>query len=1270
MNFVHLATRSDMSVTTRPAIEDYPGCARVDQFVHVAKSLGQPAIGFTELGSMRGAYLQTIECAKQGIKPIYGIEVYVCADMHLQQMPKEERERVQQDRSADEWREAVDHEAELAGYTQSERDLTTLNLWAIDDRGLKNLFAISSLAWIEGYYYKPRVDLALLAKYCEGVACGTGGPNSFVMRPLVEGKRGLALERANSLAQIFGDRLYAEVRPHKLVKQAKANRFAVDLFARGTAKLLATQLPHYLTLGDLPQQKMLTAIVSGKGSDVESAGLPIDNYWFKDGGSMLASLTACKIDPALAERACLETVKFAELCTAKLEINPFAMIMPNVDTGELSHQDHLRYIATDSKVWERIYQRCESEQALRGEYHRRFEHELSELARPVSEGSEVTFASYIVYVHEVVTMARELGIALGPGRGSSAGSLVNYLIGITDVDPIEHGLSFARFIDPNRIGPPDIDIDCDPSQRQKLIDAMRARWGEHCVASIATLGKLKGRRVAEDVCRELRIPIPEMRKVTRWIEQRSDDDKGALEAIKDAFTGPGVHEDCVRFIRKYPEFLEHAAKLEGLARSVGVHPAGIVAAPCPLWEITPLEVRKPDKDSDRVLVTAFEMKAVDQVGLLKIDMLGLITITTIEHAFNAINSQLPNESDHVSWGSIRLDDQATLDAFSAGDLSGVFQLDSASGRRLCRGVTFKKFSVIADFLAVNRPGPLDSGMAEEYLARIKGEKEVQIDYCPEVSELTSDTFGVMLYQEQVMAIAEKIGKHKNPDALRKVMGKKLVTKIEVEREPFLDGATQTTSMTREQANKLFDDMATFAEYGFNRSHSVAYAKIAYVCQWLKVHYPLEFYWALLLTSKDKTRPKYARDAIAHGVKLSTPSVQSSGNSLAIDRSNGSIVGALSDIKGVGSKAADAIMAAQPFASFADFMERTERQAVNAGAIKALARAGAFDSLISNVRWFVEHCDELMHESKLKRFKGWETALAPGEDAPRWSNAERLFEATQVNPMALESPYTEILAKLAIELIDVEDPSSIAEFDGQPVWLTGTLIDVKTFPNTPYGESKLSEAEMEHESYLAQQANASILTENGTQLRCKAAWHVYRNCVDSFKDGEQVLMLATVDLEYNVLRVIRVVPLQPFATGEGKTIWHNIVQGQHPIDTYQLSNYDSKLVKANTAALIDGLHSGKFEQLDLLGVVTDIKTKLAGRDKTEMAWIGVLSRDLVYSVVTVFSSDWIGGFDRYRKQNKIGCREHVSVGTCVRMSVKSDEFQGRNTLQAFKVGSMK
>lgn len=1017
--FIHLVTRSDMSFPSPAPIGDYVGSARVSDYVKLAAERGDDAIAFTELGSMRGIFEQTVQCAKHGIRPIYGCEFYVAADMTKKSVTKDQATEIAKGLPPNKWSDAIEAYAREHGYatTTSGADLTTITLWAGTSEGLKNLFHMLYLSWRpESFYNKPRIDIDLLREHATGVWCGTGGTNSYVNRPIVEGKRREAVERANQLFEIFNDRLRFEVRPQRILVQMKANKFAIEQSERLGVPVVATAAAHYISEGDHRYQKMLASIGAGARTKLDMAGLAADAYWLRTREEVIEGLASVGLSTEQALAACDETVSLASRLDVEYKLDSFAMVIPPIETDGITHNEYLRQLCEESPIWDQLWTGWrahyddEGAQIQKGLYRDRMESELKSLGRAVSEGNENTFASYMLYVREVMEMGREIGVTFGPGRGSAAGSIVAWLVGVTQIDPIKFGLSFERFLNPQRVGPPDIDVDCDPAMRSALFAKMRERWGADNVAQIANMGKLKGRNVVKDVCRELEVDYILSNAATSSIERRSDNDHRPYSAARDAFLGyvdekGETHPPqpaCVRIHEEDRRVLEYAEHLEGKMRVLGIHAGGVVAAPLPLWNYVPMESRNDPDGPGRVSVVAFEKVGTEEVGLLKIDMLGVKTITTVRLALEKVNAgryELIQKMTARSWSddpsidpaelrhlkteprltmeSVPYDDPETLAAFSAGDFAGVFQYDTPTIANLCRGLQFEAFDVTADMTALGRPGPLDNGTAVKYVARLMGQESVEVDYCPEISDLLSKTYGVMVYQEQIMEIFALAG-HENPDRMRKIIGKKLVSKMEAERPGFVAGMIKNTSIDEEGAERLFDDIAAFGRYSFNKSHSVAYARIGWICQYLKIHYPLEWSWALIATSPDKKRRHFAKDAVRRGINLLPPDVSISGHTLTLDRKRNAVLGSLSGIKQVGSKAAESIVAAQPFSSFDDFMSRVERRAVNAGTIVALARAGALDSLLPNPKFFVDNASQLFGQMKNKNWKPWDIRVIPDQ----------------------------------------------------------------------------------------------------------------------------------------------------------------------------------------------------------------------------------------------------------------------------------------------------
>jgi len=1214
--FIHLSTVSDFSLLT--------GASKVEDYILRAKVLGMGAVGFTEIGSLRGFYEAQKQANEHGIKPIFGVTVYVTRDMSKKGLTKEQKAKVTEGVMAHEHAERIAEYEREHGYMGSERDLTTLTLWALNDKGLRNLYELTTRSWLQGFYYKPRVDLDAICELSEGVAVGTGGPGSAVNSPALAGKRREALDVAQKLYDTFGERMYLEIRPHKLLEQSKANKFAIKLADKlPNAKLLATNASHYVSEGDLKYQKML-ANIGNPRSELSIAGLPIDSYFFRSHAQMLKAFEDLGVDRGLADEACRETVNFAERCTAKIEFDPFALIMPDLGFDDVDEElEMLANSCLDN-----------SDPA----YQERLDRELKTL-------KELKFSGYILYVVQILDMCREMDIPIGPGRGSAAGSLVNYVLGITDVDPIEHKLSFERFVAPGRVNPPDIDVDIDGERRADLVAAMQERWGKESVAQISTFGLLRGKVAINDVGRSLKVPSYLCNEVTMLVDvkRKSSDPRFFMTAI-DAFANEGLtRSDSGKLLKEeYPDLEIYAAKIEGLTRQVGVHPAGIVCSPGPLHNFIPLEKRKDSKSGEDLVVTAWDMGGVEALGLQKVDMLGLNTVNTLDKADREIRKSNPN----FHLADVPLDDAKTLAAFTAQDFGGVFQYDSVSAKNLCKGVTFDSFGAVSDMTALNRPGPLDSGMATEYVKRKADPSLIEMDYHEIVSRITKDTLGVMIYQEQIMYIAAELAGYENPDALRKKIAKsKGLAALQEEWPKFWEGC-QAKDMTEEAAQKLFNDICTFGRYGFNKSHSVSYAKIGYFCQYLKVHHTLEFYWALILTESKKSKmSSFARDAKAHGIKLLPPDVSKSSDVLSIDREENAIRGAIIDINGVGPAAAKAIVANQPYESFDDFYNRTPRRGVNSGAIKALAQAGALGDLIPNTKWFVENADEFFHKAKLKKWTSWADAFEEAADmGVDWTDEERLVMQTIVNPMSLENPYTQLLGRLSIQPADFTDEHFFAEYNGRACWVTGTLGELRHAENVEYKDETFSEAKKKHYSYGKQLVNAQLQSDSGGSVGIKIGWNVFEHCKEAAEDGTPILAYVVPLGRWSKLYAEVVIPLENLRTGEHKSVWSDIAYGKHPaIMREYTSQRERQIAVADLEAMKQRGFAGEFDVMPVLGVICSVQPKVTKKGD-EMAIVGFMGHD-GFVKASFFPRSW---------QN---LKERLKVGKFVRVDLEVNSWNG-------------
>lgn len=800
--FAHLHVHSDYSLLA--------GCGTMEQYAKVAQERGHPGIAFTEFGSMRGTS-ELIQIAKKHeLKPVFGIEFYVCGDMTRRGLTPDEKAEITKGLPRSRSKQAIETYEREHGI----QDRLLLTVWAKTNAGLQNLFKLSSRSWNGGFYYKPRIDLSALIEHGEGLMVGTGCADSLIHAPAREGRRRRALAVADRLWEAFGpERLWLEVMPHELYNQALANRFTLDLKARWGAKarLLATQDAHYVNEGDDVYQRMLAAIGErgDRSKPLDDCGLPGAGWWMKTRQEMKQGFRA---NHSMSKRDIREALDNTVACVAEVEttlgFDKFQYIIPDirVPAEYVGPYAYMKALCLRGWVWRDIPARIEayarakriSVDKARGIYEARLLKELRALKRQ-------KFVAYILFVREVYEWVRSQDIACGPGRGSAAGSIVNYLLGITSVDPVEHTLLFERFISPNRIDMPDIDMDFEDVRRGEIIAHLRQKYGEDCTSQIATVGKLKGKACIRDVSRVLKVPIRAVSSVTASLLERSSGDERASMTIVDSFREIGV---CKAFNAEYPKVLEYARHIEGYSKSLGIHAAGVVCAPRPLEEILPMESR--DHDGVRVPVTAVDFSGAEGFGLLKLDVLGLRTITVLRLAADEIRRR---HGVDVVFETLPLDDPEVLQGFTDHDYAGIFQYDSASADKICSGVGFTHFRDIAAMTALNRPGTARSGLAGHYVARKKNpELMKKAAFHPSVSKITADTLGIIVYQEHVIEIFIAVAGFEpgTADSLRKRIAKKEGDMtLGKERENFVAGAMKKTGMSEAEAGKIMDAITFF-----------------------------------------------------------------------------------------------------------------------------------------------------------------------------------------------------------------------------------------------------------------------------------------------------------------------------------------------------------------------------------------------------------------------------------------------------------------------------
>jgi len=873
--FVHLHVHTAYSLLD--------GAIRLKDLLARVQALKMPAVAITDHGSLFGVLDFYEKATAAGVKPLLGCELYVAPGARQEKKGKGDNH----------------HLVVLAENLQ----------------GYRNLIHLVTRAHLEGFYYRPRVDKDLLKEHHEGLIALSSCLHGEVARQLLNDDPGGAEAAAREYAEIFPGRFYLEVQANDLPEQLKVNEALLSLGPRWKLPLVATNDVHYLRPEDARAHDVLLCVQTGK--TVNSAGrmkFHTDQLYLKSGAEMARAFPYPEVLAASGE--------IASRCQVSLDLG--GTHFPVYPSGDRTMEETLKQRAREG-LTARL-QQPKPRQHPEEHYWQRLDYELGLLTK-------MGFAGYFLVVADIINYARRQQIPVGPGRGSAAGSLVAYALGITDLDPLAYGLFFERFLNPERVSPPDIDVDFCFERRGEIIDYVSRTYGWQNVAHITTFGSLKTRQVIRDVGRALEVPYPEVDKIAKLVPEKvgitleqSLQLEPRLREIRD--TNPTVKD-----------ILAIAATLEGLPRHASTHASAVVIADRPLIEYLPLY-----KDARGELVTQFDMKGVEQVGLVKFDFLGLRTLTVIDQAVRLIRRHHKPDFD---IHPIPLDDPDTFKLLQAANTAGVFQLESAGMRALMVRLNPTTFEDIIALVALYRPGPMESGMLEEFVRRKHGAARVEYPL-PQLTAILQETYGVILYQEQVMQIAAAVSGFSlaEADLLRRAMGKKDPVVMAAQRNRFVTGA-QATGVSKAKAQELFSLIEKFAGYGFNKSHSAAYALIAYQTAYLKAHYPLDFLAAVLNSEINHTAAlaKHIMEARDQGIELLPPDINRSDRDFTVE--DGKVRFGLAGVKNVGMGAIQEILEARGpgrFESIRDFLERISLGKVNRKVLEALIQAGAFDSL--------------------------------------------------------------------------------------------------------------------------------------------------------------------------------------------------------------------------------------------------------------------------------------------------------------------------------------
>ncbi|HZI99535.1 MAG TPA: DNA polymerase III subunit alpha [Gemmatimonadaceae bacterium] len=908
MSFVHLHCHTEYSLLD--------GANRIDHLIERALEFEQPALAVTDHGNMHCAWEFQEKAHKAGIRPLIGMEAYVA--------PGDRRTK------------------EREGNRKPYFHLVILAKNAI---GYRNLVKLSSLAYTEGFYSRPRVDRELLAKYNEGLiissACMAGEVASNLLRDNWEGAR----EAASWYADVFRDNYYLEVQAHNSEGQAELNRRVLKLASELSLPVVATNDAHFLRREDHDSHDILLCIGLGKDYTATDRMRYDEGLYFKNVDEIRSSFPD---RPDVIEN----TLRIGEEAGVKLSKQyqvPAFPLPANVAT-----ENDLLVTLSEKGAHERYGE------VLSNEVQERLKYELDVITK-------TGYAGYFLIVHDFIAAARAKGIPVGPGRGSAAGSLVAYCLRITDICPLKFDLLFERFLNPERISMPDIDVDFDFERRGEVIDYVRDKYGRDSVGQIITFGTLKSRAAVKDVGRTLGFTPAETDALAKLIPNMPNFSLTIEEAIDRVPEVKRLYRDEER----YRTLLDYAISLEGLSRQAGVHAAGVVIAPGPLDEYVPVCTQSSKGagagNEDSIVVTQYDMNALEKAGMLKMDFLGLTTLTIIKDALASIRSRTGSAPD---LDALTLDDEETFRMLRAGKTAGVFQFESPLATDMVRSMRADRFDDLVASNALMRPGPLDAGMHKVYIRRKKGEEPVTYAL-PELEEILSTTYGVITYQEQVMRIAQKLAgiSLSEADVLRKAVGKKDPELIRAELGKFVSKAV-ARGYDRRIIEEISGQIETFGRYGFNKSHSVAYSIISYHTAWLKRHFPADFMAALMSAMIGDTDSvvKYINEARELGIEILPPDVNESGYKFTVVGEKRIRFG-LGGIRNVGKSAIDSILAAKeknPIKSIFDLAQRVDLRVCNKRVFEALIQSGALDGLGGHRAQYMTVLDTAINEASLQQ----------------------------------------------------------------------------------------------------------------------------------------------------------------------------------------------------------------------------------------------------------------------------------------------------------------
>ena len=983
--FVHLHSHTEYSL--------FDGISRIGELVSHVKEMGQTALAITDHGVMYGAIYLYKECIKQGIKPIIGCEIYVTRGSRF-------------DKSGN-----------------GKEKLAHLILLAENNEGYQNLIKICSKAWTEGYYHRPRADHELLEKYHEGLIVTSACVGGEVPQAILNGDMDEARKVIEFYINTFGkDNYFLEIQNHGLPEEAAVRPVLASLAKEYGLGLVATNDFHYTKKEDARSQEIKLCISTGKTlDDPYHFHFANDEFYCKSGDEMRAILGNF---PGAIEN----TRVIADRCNVELTFGEHKLPSFDVPEGETA-ASYLRKLC---------------EKALPERYAIVTDKERSRMDYELGVIDKIGFSDYFLIVMDFIHYAKSHGIPIGPGRGSAAGSIVSYLLHITEVDPLRFDLLFERFLNPARVSMPDIDTDLCYRRRGEVIEYLARKYGSDQVAQIITFGTLAARAVIRDVGRVTNMPLREVDRIAKMVPV------GPGVTLKKTMEGSREFRDLYDSDTTVHCLIDHCLDLEGISRNSGTHAAGVVICSKPVEEYVPIQLTQ-----DGFIQTQYEKDQVEQLGLLKMDLLGLRNLTVIHDALEMIRE---NRGIDLDINKIPSEDEETCKMLCDGDTIGVFQSESSGFTSLLMQLHPERFEDLIPMVALYRPGPLGSGMAEDFIKRKHGKIPVEYPH-PSLEPILKETYGVILYQEQVMQIASVMGGFSlgQADMLRRAMGHKEPEILQQNRETFVDGAV-ANGVDDRTANYVFDLMVHFAGYGFNKSHSVCYGWIAWQTAYLKAHYRPEF-MAAMMTCYNGDRDKVSRyisDTRRAGVVIAAPDVNLSEAYFSVKGDK--ILFGLDGIQNVGEGAVRSIIEARkqggPFKSLSDFVERADNRGLNSRACESLIRCGALDSLGANRSQLLAALPEALGDAQsirnerasgqLNLFGGEETPETivypdlPDMDPKEKIEWERKLLGFYVSGHPLDSYKEQLKACTPLYHLTAEGN----QYDGRMVTIGGTISRIK------------------------------------------------------------------------------------------------------------------------------------------------------------------------------------------------------------------------------------